>query len=121
MACASKRIQDFQIDALRRDKQILGIYKFRQFNFCLCNEKIIHDDGRIDNDHRESRSSRISSADGRFSFTGGNRLSRAVISCNVGSAAIRAISWRRYSESVMFCFLARATNFLCRARGTFLI
>src|SRR5436190_670328 len=77
------------------------------------------DEGRgVDDDHADSRSSRITTAAGVFNVTRFRPWTRVSISSRVGRAARRSSSAMRKSESVCPESAARLLSFRCSASGT---
>src|ERR1700681_4123739 len=77
------------------------------------------EEGRsVDDDHAESRSSRMTTAAGVFNVTRFRLWIRVSISSRVGRAARRSSSARRKSESVCPESAARLLSFRCSASGT---
>ena len=77
------------------------------------------EEGRgVDDDHAESRSSRMTTAVGVLNATRFRPWIRVNISSRVGRAARRSRSARRKSESVCPESAARPLSFRCKASGT---
>ena len=72
----------------------------------------------VDDDHADSRSSRMTTAAGVFNVTRLRPWIRVSISSRVGRAARRSSSARRKSESVCPESAARLLSFRCSASGT---
>src|SRR5436309_8055676 len=72
----------------------------------------------VEDDHADSRSSRMTTAAGVFNVTRFRLWTRVSISSRVGRAARRSSSAKRKSESVCPESAARLLSFRCSASGT---
>src|SRR5215469_18642258 len=82
-----------------------------------CLQKPVNCSGRIQDDHRASRSSRTSRAVSSSAETGLRLCRRSRNSASVGLSAISLISASRYSDSDMPARAARAFKLRCNASG----